>query len=223
MQRWPTTRPRRSSARSATCAARSWPPAPESSPSPSAVRPRAGRRLGLHHGRRRQRLLDRARGARRRHAGLRRARAGDRADRRRAASAGPTSRRPTSRCRHRRTACASSPHSPPPSPDSPKTAMRSRERSPRRPRRELALSVTTSLRRVALPGDERFAVCAMGGVFRSRLLHDAFAAALPESLEGAAVSLVPPRGEGIDGVIALADLPAEHPLASAVHSTRAPR
>lgn len=83
--------------------------------------------------------------------------------------------------------------------------------------RELALSVTASLTRVALPDDDRFAVCAVGGVFRSRLLHDAFTAALPAHVGGASVSLVAPQGEGIDGAMALVDLAPGHPLSSAVH------
>ena len=86
--------------------------------------------------------------------------------------------------------------------------------------RELALSVSTALDRVAHPDDDRFAVCAMGGVFRSPLLHEAFAAALGESVGDAEVSLDAPRGEGIDGAIALADLDSRHPLSSAVHTAR---
>ena len=86
---------------------------------------------------------------------------------------------------------------------------------------ELALSVTTALSRVAHPEDERFAVCAMGGVFRSLLLHDAFAAALDEGSHGVALELVTPRGEGIDGAVALADLGDRHPLSSAVHTASA--
>jgi N-acetylglucosamine kinase-like BadF-type ATPase len=86
---------------------------------------------------------------------------------------------------------------------------------------ELALSVTTALNRVAGSDDEWFAVCAVGGVFRSRLLHDAFAAALPKTLGGASLSLVAPSGEGIDGALALADLAPGHPLASAIHTAGA--
>lgn len=85
---------------------------------------------------------------------------------------------------------------------------------------ELALSVTTSLRRVGHGdghGDERAAVCAIGGVFRSVRLHDAFVAALTDGGTRADVSVVEPLGEGIDGALALADLPPEHPLSSAVY------
>ena len=82
--------------------------------------------------------------------------------------------------------------------------------------RELALSVITSLERVARSGDERFTVCAMGGVFRSRLLYDAFVAEIGDRLAGAELSVTPPLGEGIDGAIALADLDHRHPLATAV-------
>ena len=86
--------------------------------------------------------------------------------------------------------------------------------------RELALSVSTALERVAHPDDDRFTVCAVGGVFRSPLLYEAFAAALGERVGDAEVSLESPRGEGIDGAIALADLDSRHPLSSAVHTAR---
>lgn len=82
---------------------------------------------------------------------------------------------------------------------------------------QLAHSVTTALTRVARAGDEGFAVCALGGVFRSRRLHAAFTAALPDAVGGASLTLTEPRGEGIDGTLALADLSPRHPLASAVH------
>ena len=85
---------------------------------------------------------------------------------------------------------------------------------------ELVLSVTTALRRVAHPDDDRFSVCAMGGVFRSAPLQEAFTDTLPADLGGIPLDLVPPRGEGIDGAIALAGLPAGHALASAVHAAR---
>ncbi|WP_243077096.1 N-acetylglucosamine kinase [Microbacterium sp. SS28] len=83
--------------------------------------------------------------------------------------------------------------------------------------RELAASVTTSLANVRREADERFAVCAIGGVFRSTRLHDAFAAALTDGGTRTDVALVAPRGEGIDGALALADLAAGHPLSSAVY------
>ena len=81
---------------------------------------------------------------------------------------------------------------------------------------ELALSVTTALRRVR-HGEERAAVCAIGGVFRSTRLQDSFTTALTEGGTRADVAVVEPLGDGIDGALALADLPAEHPLSSAVH------
>jgi N-acetylglucosamine kinase-like BadF-type ATPase len=84
---------------------------------------------------------------------------------------------------------------------------------------ELALSVTTAIERVAQRADS-LAVCAMGGVFRSRLLRDAFEEAVMRGDRAQAVTaIVPPRGEGIDGAVALADLPSAHPLWAAVHSS----
>jgi N-acetylglucosamine kinase-like BadF-type ATPase len=82
--------------------------------------------------------------------------------------------------------------------------------------RELALSAITALERVAHADDDRFTVCAMGGVFRSRLLYDAFVAEIGDHVAAAALSVAPPLGEGIDGAIALADLDPRHPLATAV-------
>lgn len=78
---------------------------------------------------------------------------------------------------------------------------------------ELAASVTTSISRVR-DGDEVFAVCAIGGVFRSRPLLDSFATALASGDQN--VELVTPLGAGIDGVVALADLASTHPLTAAV-------
>jgi len=83
--------------------------------------------------------------------------------------------------------------------------------------KELALSVTTSLANVGASLGERYAVCAIGGVFRSARLHDAFEAALTEDGARTDLALVEPRGEGIDGALALADLDSQHPLSSAVH------
>jgi glucosamine kinase len=88
--------------------------------------------------------------------------------------------------------------------------------------RELALSVTTSLERVAHVDDDGFTVCAMGGVFRSQLLYAAFIAGIGDRIAGAAVSVAPPLGEGIDGAIALADLDRRHPLATAVSTAATP-
>ena len=61
----------------------------------------------------------------------------------------------------------------------------------------------------------------MGGVFRSRQLQAAFARRCRRSIGGDAVDIVTPRGEGIDGAMALADLPPGHPLSSAVHRASA--
>jgi glucosamine kinase len=80
--------------------------------------------------------------------------------------------------------------------------------------RELAQSVTTALDNVRRD-DEHFTVCAIGGVFRSARLHDAFDAALTGDRHD--VTLIAPLGDGIDGALALADLSPEHPLSSAVN------
>ena len=85
---------------------------------------------------------------------------------------------------------------------------------------QLAHSVATAIGRVALP-DDHLAVCAIGGVFRSRLLQSAFSAALLRSEYGDAVTLVAPQGEGIEGAVALADLPPGHPLSAGLHNARA--
>ena len=85
---------------------------------------------------------------------------------------------------------------------------------------QLALSASTAIGRVALP-DDHLVVCAIGGVFRSRLLQSAFSAALLGGAHGAVMTLVAPQGEGIDGAVALADLPPGHPLSAGVHSARA--
>lgn len=82
---------------------------------------------------------------------------------------------------------------------------------------ELALSVTASLHRVRHEGDTAFAVCAIGGVFRSERLHEAFAEAITARGTRDDVVLVEPRGNGLDGALALADLEPGHPLSSGVH------
>lgn len=80
---------------------------------------------------------------------------------------------------------------------------------------ELAHSVETSLRRVRSDdADERFAACAIGGVFRSPQLLEAFASHIAASELD--VTLVEPQGHGIDGAAALAGLAPQHPLAHAV-------
>ncbi|MEI3849545.1 MULTISPECIES: N-acetylglucosamine kinase [unclassified Microbacterium] len=79
---------------------------------------------------------------------------------------------------------------------------------------ELAHSVETALRRVRSDDREHFSVCAIGGVFRSPQLREAFASHIAASELD--VALVEPRGHGIDGAVALAGLDARHPLAHAV-------
>lgn len=83
---------------------------------------------------------------------------------------------------------------------------------------ELAHSVETALRRVREDG-ETFGVCAIGGVFRSSQLREAFASHIAASELD--VSLIEPLGHGIDGAVALADLPPGHPLAADVSIARA--
>ncbi|SCY44258.1 BadF-type ATPase [Microbacterium sp. LKL04] len=78
---------------------------------------------------------------------------------------------------------------------------------------ELASSARTAVRRVRTD-EPVFDVCAIGGVFASRTLHDAFEAALGE---GAGLRLVAPQGVGIDGALALAEITTAHPLGAAVH------
>ncbi|MEW2013235.1 MULTISPECIES: N-acetylglucosamine kinase [Microbacterium] len=78
---------------------------------------------------------------------------------------------------------------------------------------QLAWSARTAVRRVRTD-EPVFDVCAIGGVFASRTLHDAFEAALGE---GAGLRLVAPQGVGIDGALALAEITTAHPLGAAVH------
>lgn len=84
---------------------------------------------------------------------------------------------------------------------------------------ELAHSVETALRRVRSDAAEHFSVCAIGGVFRSPQLHEAFASHIAAGEFD--VALVEPRGHGIDGAMALADLGPQHPLSPAVWRARA--
>lgn len=81
----------------------------------------------------------------------------------------------------------------------------------RRAAHELASSARTAVRRVRTE-EPAFDVCAIGGVFASRTLHDAFESELGEDLR-----LVSPRGVGIDGALALAEITPAHPLGAAVH------
>lgn len=84
---------------------------------------------------------------------------------------------------------------------------------------ELACSVDTALHQVRTAADEPLAVCAIGGVFRSALLRDAFDVRL--RARGGEVTLIAPRGHGIDGASALAFLPATHPLAHSLSTAHA--
>ncbi|SDQ76950.1 N-acetylglucosamine kinase [Microbacterium sp. cf332] len=79
---------------------------------------------------------------------------------------------------------------------------------------ELAQSVRAAIAQVRTD-EETFAVCALGGVFGSAPLHEAFAADLHAGDDS--VRLVEPLGVGIDGVMTLADLDDTHPLALATH------
>lgn len=80
--------------------------------------------------------------------------------------------------------------------------------------RELSHSVATALRRVSGPdsdtGQERPAVSAIGGVFRSPLIRTRFEELLVDAVPG--VRIEQPLGAGIDGVVAMPDLPSSHPL-----------
>ncbi|MFE1645765.1 N-acetylglucosamine kinase [Microbacterium sp. P01] len=102
------------------------------------------------------------------------------------------------------------------------------EKITRQAAHELAQSVIASLRRVARPEDATLSVCAIGGVFRSRLLRESFdreldAADLSRGAAPIAIRLVEPRGVGIDGAVALADLSPRHPLSAVVHHAEAAR
>lgn len=79
---------------------------------------------------------------------------------------------------------------------------------------ELAQSVRAAIAQVR-SDEETFPVCAIGGVFGSAPLLEAFADDLHARDES--VRLVDPVGVGIDGVMALADLDESHPLAAVTH------
>ncbi|MDD7945196.1 BadF/BadG/BcrA/BcrD ATPase family protein [Microbacterium sp. NE2HP2] len=79
---------------------------------------------------------------------------------------------------------------------------------------ELAQSVRAAIAQVRTD-EETFPVCAIGGVFGSIPLLEAFTADLHTG--DASVRLVAPVGVGIDGVVALADLGTSHPLAAVTH------
>ncbi|CDJ99793.1 ATPase domain-containing protein [Microbacterium sp. C448] len=80
--------------------------------------------------------------------------------------------------------------------------------------RELSVSATAALRRVAEPGDDTATVCAIGGVFRSSLIRERFTELLQEAVPG--VRMQTSRGGGIDGATALAHLGSGHALLSYV-------
>lgn len=73
---------------------------------------------------------------------------------------------------------------------------------------ELALAAVTSLRVTDAPADA--AVGAVGGVFGSTLVREAFEQAVRASRPAA--RFLPPQGSGLDGAVALAGLDAGHPL-----------
>lgn len=86
----------------------------------------------------------------------------------------------------------------------------------RRAADELAHSVVTALGRVR-PGDgPTLPVCALGNVFRSPALRLEFERRLAASSD---VELVDPRGDGLDGALALAGLDDRHPLFTAVSAS----
>lgn len=82
---------------------------------------------------------------------------------------------------------------------------------------ELALSVETAVRRVGADRTEA-EVCAIGGVLRSAFVREAFATHLTAHLPLARI--VEPRGAGLDGAVALAALPPQHPLSADVSTAR---
>lgn len=79
---------------------------------------------------------------------------------------------------------------------------------------ELAHSVITALLRVDAGVGEPATVCAIGGVLTSAHVRHAFETRVTPG--PAEVRLVEPRGTGLDGAVALADLPAQHPLSAHV-------
>lgn len=84
--------------------------------------------------------------------------------------------------------------------------------------RELSVSATAALRRVAEPGDdEPVSVCAIGGVFRAEVIRARFADLVREAFP--AVRLEPSHGTGIDGAAALAHLRPSHALLSYVSTS----
>ncbi len=82
---------------------------------------------------------------------------------------------------------------------------------------ELAHSAITGLRLVGELEDPQARVCAIGGIFQSTMLLDAFVSSLRTS--GLHQGVVAPLGDGLDGAVALASLPAGHAFES--HLVRA--
>lgn len=88
----------------------------------------------------------------------------------------------------------------------------------RRAAQELAHAVTTALARVAEPGDEGpVEVAALGGIFRSPVMHDRFESLVREAVAG--VRFVSARGTGLDGATVLPKLAADHALRALVSDT----
>lgn len=84
--------------------------------------------------------------------------------------------------------------------------------------RELSVSATAALRRVAEPDDvDPPAVCAIGGVFRADVIRERFAELVREAYP--TVHLEPSHGTGIDGAAALAHLSPSHALLSYVSTS----
>lgn len=90
----------------------------------------------------------------------------------------------------------------------------------RRAAAELAASVLASLRRSQQDPAAHCAVAAVGGVFGSPLLHDEFVRIVAEAWPSA--HLITPLGDGRDGAVHLAAIPAEHPLATQLSTTDFP-
>lgn len=78
--------------------------------------------------------------------------------------------------------------------------------------RELALSVSTGLSRVADPEDSRegLVVGMVGGVFRSPVIRSLFEELMGESWPEVAIRV--PQGTGLDGAATLPELADAHPL-----------
>lgn len=84
--------------------------------------------------------------------------------------------------------------------------------------RELSVSATSALRRVAEADDvDPPAVCAIGGVFRADVIRERFGELVREAFP--TVRLEPSHGSGIDGAAALAHLSPSHALLSYVSTS----